>query len=59
MMRPLRILLLALTVSACDYYAKPNRPLPLDFKAIMLDGTRLDRDGMTGRAWVIALWVPG
>jgi hypothetical protein len=53
------ILWFALAVAACDYYDKPNRPLPPDFKAVMLDGTKLDREGMKGQAWVIALWVPG
>jgi hypothetical protein len=44
---------------ACEPVTRPNRFLPENFKARILDGQRLDRASLTGKPWVIKLWVPG
>ena len=51
--------LLALFSVACDYYAKPNRPLPSSFEAKFLDGSPLDAEVLRGKPAVINIWVPG
>jgi hypothetical protein len=61
-MRPLPLIALAVAAalaSGCEYYGKPNRPIPDGFKAVMLSGKVLDGPEMKGRPWVINLWVPG
>lgn len=43
----------------CEYYAKPNRPLPPTFSVRTLEGTALGRSDFAGKPWVINLWAPG
>ena len=52
-------LVLLLLLSACDYYERPNRVIPRDFKAHTLAGDRVDWETFTGKPWVVVLWVPG
>src|ERR1700687_5294925 len=56
-----RLLLLMLVsgLTGCDYYAKPNRPAPEQLEAQLLDGGTLDRSALSGKPWVISIWVPG
>ncbi len=46
-------------VAGCEYYAKPNRPVPDSFEARYLDGTKLDAAALQGVPLVISVWVPG
>ncbi len=48
----------ALLLAGCQKVDRPNRPLP-DFKATRLDGTKLTRESLRGKPWLINLWVPG
>ncbi len=48
----------ALFFLGCDYYAKPNRPLPSTFEARFLDGSPLDAEILRGKPTVINVWVP-
>jgi hypothetical protein len=51
---------LAILIGAgCEYYDKPQRPLPPGMQFTTLDGVSLDRQTLRGKPWVIALWVPG
>lgn len=52
------LLLLPLILVACERVDRPNRPLP-EIKAERLDGTKVDRDALIGKPWLINLWVPG
>ncbi len=49
---------LALLSVGCEYYAKPNRPLPSSFEAKFLDGSPLDAEVLRGKPAVINVWVP-
>jgi len=49
---------LALFSVACEYYAKPNRPLPSSFEAKFLDGSPLNAEILRGKPAVINIWVP-
>jgi hypothetical protein len=51
--------MLLIFLTGCDYYAKPNRPVPERFEAEFLDGGVLDRSVLSGKPWVISIWVPG
>ncbi len=51
--------MLLMLLTGCDYYAKPNRPVPEQFEAKFLDGGVLDRSVLSGKPWVISIWVPG
>ena len=42
----------------CEYYAKPNRPLPTGFEAAFLDGSLLNAEVLRGKPAVINVWVP-
>lgn len=53
------LLLLLIACAGCEYYDRPNRPVPEDFKAVLLTGKVIDRHALKGRPWVVALWVPG
>jgi hypothetical protein len=52
-------LVLLIFLTGCDYYAKPNRPVPERFEAEFLDGGVLDQSVLSGKPWVISIWVPG
>ena len=52
-------LLSVLLLSGCEYYDKPNRPLPANLSLTTLDGATLTREELVGKPWVINLWVPG
>ena len=52
-------LMLLMLLTGCDYYAKPNRPVPEQFEAMFLDGGVLNRFVLSGKPWVISIWVPG
>ena len=52
-------LMLIMLLTGCDYYAKPNRPVPEQFEAMFLDGGVLNRFVLSGKPWVISIWVPG
>ncbi len=52
------LLALVLLSAACEYYDRPNRPVPRDFRAVTLGGKVVDRAKMRGQPWVIGLWVP-
>lgn len=49
----------ALVAGGCEYYDKPNLPLPRDFRVVTLGGKVLDRAELKGRPAVLAFWVPG
>jgi outer membrane lipopolysaccharide assembly protein LptE/RlpB len=55
----LLLLMLLTGLTGCDYYAKPNRPVPEQFEAQLLDGGTLNRSALYGKPWVISIWVPG
>ena len=40
------VLLLGIAGLGCDYYEKPNRPLPTV-------------ESMKGHPWIISVWLPG
>lgn len=46
-------------LAGCDRYQKPLKPLPDNFEAVGLDGTRLRKQDLLGKPWVINIWVPG
>lgn len=46
-------------VAGCDVYDRPNRPIPPEFKARLLDGTVVDRQTFQDKPWVVNVWVPG
>lgn len=56
----LRTLLIAISLWAwgCDYYEKPNQPMP-DLGLVALDGKTFSPESMKGSAWVITAWLPG
>ena len=49
---------LGLLGTGCEYYEKPNRPMP-DLGLVALDGTPITLESMKGTAWVINIWLPG
>ena len=51
--------MLMMLLTGCDYYAKPHRPVPEQFEAVFLDGGVLNRFVLSGKPWVISIWVPG
>ena len=51
--------MLLMLLTGCDYYAKPNRPVPEQFEAMFLDGGVLNRFVLSGKPWVISIWGPG
>ncbi len=53
------VLLALMLVAGCEYYAKPNRPVPDSFEARYLDGTKLNAAALQGVPSVISVWVPG
>ena len=58
-MRALVGLMTLVLVAGCDVYSRPNRPIPADFKARLLDGTAINRDSFRDKPWVVNVWVPG
>lgn len=58
-MRRLHLAAVLAILTGCEYYERPNRPLPRDFSATTLAGQALRGSDLRGKPWVIALWVPG
>ncbi len=58
-MRLLPVLAAALSLAACDSYEIPNRPLPTSLEMETLDGELWGVSSLSGKPWVINLWVPG
>lgn len=64
-MRPVGLLLgmvalvAAAALSGCDKYQKPYKALPEDFEIVGLDGTRVRKEDLLGKPWLINIWVPG
>ncbi|MHB8872330.1 MAG: hypothetical protein ACYC8T_01460 [Myxococcaceae bacterium] len=59
LLRALLLASLAFAAAGCDVYDRPNRPVPGDFRARLLDGTVVDRQTFDGKPWVVNVWVPG
>ena len=53
------LVLAALLFAGCEAVDHPNRPLPSDFEARLLDGGTLSTADFQGNPWVVELWVPG
>ena len=58
-MKPALILLAALWLSGCEVVDRPNRPVPSEFSATMLDGGLIGRGELKGHPWVVNFWLPG
>jgi thiol-disulfide isomerase/thioredoxin len=52
-------LALSFSMLGCEYYDKPNRPMPADFEARRADGSLLRVEDLKGKPWVISIWAPG
>lgn len=53
------LLIAALLLVGCEAADHPNRPLPSDFEARLMDGGTLTAADFQGSPWVVELWVPG
>ncbi len=52
------LLALLALLSGCEVADRVNRPLPETFAVRTSDGRRLTKADLSGKAWVLPLWVP-
>ena len=56
--RLLGVSLCVVAIFGCGKVQKPNRPLPVEFRAVTLTSDVIDRGELLGRPWVITVWRP-